>query len=96
MVENRSIYNIIKSPIITEKATRLSEFNKYIFWVDGSSNRIEVKNAVEKVYKVKVKTINIMNVKGKMKRIRWRQEGKTSTWKKALVTLRPGHEIKIT
>jgi len=59
-------------------------------------NKIEIKNAVEKIYNVKVEKVNIMNVKGKTKRIRWNQEGKTPTWKKAIVTLKRGYEIKIT
>lgn len=92
----KSVYTIVKSPLITEKATNLQKVNQYVFWVDRSVNKVEVKTAIEKLYKVKVKRVNVLNVKGKTKRIRWRQEGKTSSWKKAVVTLKEGYEIKIT
>lgn len=95
MAEVKSIYTIIKSPLITEKATNLRSINQYVFWVDPSANKVEVKNAIEKLYKVKVKGVNILNVKGKTKRVRWREEGKTSLRKKAIVTLKEGYEIKI-
>ncbi|MCK4810490.1 MAG: 50S ribosomal protein L23 [Candidatus Omnitrophica bacterium] len=92
----KSIYKIIKSPLITEKATALGVFNKYVFWIEKAANRIEVKNAVEKIYKVKVGKVNVMNVKGKLKRIKMGQEGRTPAWKKAVVTLKKGQSIKIT
>ncbi len=93
---NRSSYQIIKSPLITEKATNLGSFNQYVFWVDKRSNKIEIKKAIEEIYKVKVVKVQTMNVKGKTKRIRWGQEGKTSSWKKAIVTLKKGDTIKVT
>ena len=96
MVEVNSVYNIIKAPLLTEKATILKDLNQYVFMVGRDTNKIEIKKAVEKIYKVKVKQINVLSVKGKTKRIRWGQEGKTPSWKKAIVTLRKGHEIKIT
>ncbi len=91
-----NVYISIKSPLITEKATKLSAQNKYVFWVGKRSNRIEVKRAIEAIYKVKVTKVNIINMKGKTKRLRWNQEGKTPAWKKAIVTLREGDTIKIT
>ena len=95
MVEVRSIYTIIKSPLITEKSTFLGKNNQYVFWVDNKANKVEIKTAVEKIYKVKVKDVHTIIVKGKTKRIRWGQEGKTPVWKKAVVTLQKGHEIKL-
>ncbi|MCD6583432.1 MAG: 50S ribosomal protein L23 [Candidatus Omnitrophica bacterium] len=92
----KSIYTVVKSPLLTEKVTKLGKYNKYSFWVDRKANKIEIKNAIEKIYNVKIEKINTMNVKGKTKRIRWNQEGKTPTWKKAIVTLKSGYEIKIT
>ncbi len=92
----KSIYSVIKSPLLTEKSNREMGFGKYAFWVDKESNKIEIKMAVEKVYNVKVEKIATMVVKGKMKKIRANQPGKTSSWKKAIVTLKKGFEIKIT
>lgn len=92
----KSIYSVIRSPLITEKSTRDSIFRKYIFRVDKYSNKIEIKNAVEKIYKVKVQKICSSVVKGRTKRIRGNQEGKTTSWKKAIVTLREGFDIKLT
>ena len=96
MGEVKSIYTIIKAPVLTEKATILKDANQYVFWVARGSNKIEVKKAIEKLYKVKVKHVNVLTMKGKTKRIRWGQEGRTPSWKKAVVTLHKGHDIKIT
>lgn len=94
MVEVRSIYTIIKSLVLTEKNSSHLGNLQYVFMVDKTANKIEIRNAVEKVYKVKVKDVQTMTVKGKTKRLRWGQEGKTASWKKAIVRLQPGHEIK--
>ncbi|MBN2484122.1 MAG: 50S ribosomal protein L23 [Candidatus Omnitrophica bacterium] len=87
-------YSIIQSPYITEKATMAGQNRQYTFRVSGDANKIEIKKAVEKIYKVKVTRVNVLNKKGKLKRLRWGQEGKTASWKKAVVTLREGQEIK--
>ena len=92
----KSIYSIIKSPLMTEKTARDSIHRRYSFWVAKDANKIEIKKAIEKVYNVKVAKTSSMVVKGKMKRLRQNQAGKTSSWKKAVVTLKPGFEIKIT
>ena len=92
----KSIYSIIKSPLVTEKTARDSVYRRYSFWVAKSANKIEIKKAIEKVYNVKVKKTSSMVVKGKMKRLRQNQAGKTTSWKKAIVTLKPGFEIKVT
>lgn len=91
----KSIYSIIKSPLVTEKSTRDAAYRKYAFWVDREANKIEVKRAVEKIYNVKVDRVNSEIIKGKTKRIRQNQPGKTSSWKKAIITLREGFEIKL-
>ena len=57
-------YKIILKPIVTEKATRLSEYNKVVFAVSESSNKIEIKSAIEKLFSVKVSSVNIVNIKG--------------------------------
>lgn len=95
MAEVSSIYSVLKHPLISEKASKDAAFGKYVFVVERSSNVIEIKKAVEKIYKVKVLKINTSIVKGKMKRVRWNQPGRTSDWKKAVVTLKKGFEIKL-
>jgi len=92
----RGIYSIIKSPLVTEKSTKDSVYRKYAFWVDKGANKIEIKKAVEKVYNVKVEKVSSMIVKGKMKRLRQNQPGRTVSWKKAVITLKEGSEIKLT
>jgi large subunit ribosomal protein L23 len=90
-----SIYEIVKSPLLTEKITQLQAENKYAFAVDIRSNKIQIRKAIEKIYKVKVKGVNIVNVRGKKKQLRMGQTGKTPDWKKAIVTLVEGQEIKL-
>lgn len=88
-------YVILKGPLITEKSQKhQAKFNKYAFVVDIDANKIEIKKAIETIYNVKVEDINTMIVKGKPKRIGWRNHGKTSKWKKAIVTLAKGQELK--
>ena len=86
---------VIKRPIITEKSTVLSdEQNKYIFEVDKRANKPLVKKAIETIFNVKVESVNIINVKGKKKRL-GRFEGRKPNWKKAIVTLRKGDKIEL-
>lgn len=92
----KSIYSIIKSPVVTEKTAQNSVYRKHTFRVDKQANKVEIKRAVEKIYKVKVEKVSALTVKGKTKRLRSNQAGKTVSWKKAVITLRPGFEIKIT
>jgi len=85
--------NIIIKPIVTEKMSGLQEKeNKVAFVVDRSANKIEIRKAVEKKFNVKVKKIATVNIKGKTKRL-GRFEGRRSSWKKAIVTLREGFSI---
>jgi len=91
----KSIYSIIKSPLVTEKSARDSVFRKYAFRVDKDANRVQIKRAIEKIYKVKVVKTSVLMVKGKTKRLRFNQAGKTVSWKKAITTLKEGFEIKI-
>jgi len=90
----KNLYDIINTPLLTEKTTRLSADNQYVFEVSTAANKIEIKQAVEKIYNVKVKSIRVANFAGKKKRIRYK-EGYTSSWKKAIVTLKEGHKIDI-
>ena len=80
-------FDIIQAPIITEKTMGLKEnFNKYTFKVAKSANKIEIKNAIEEIFKVKVASVNTMNVYGKIKR-QGRTQGYTADYKKAYVKL---------
>ena len=90
----KDMYQIIKRPIITEKSTLQKEFtNKLAFEVDPKANKIEIKQSVEKLFNVKVLNVRSLKVKGKKKRMgRW--EGRSKSWKKAIVTLRPGDHIE--
>ena len=89
----KDIYQIIKKPLITEKANILKEKeNKVAFVVDRGANKAEIKEAVEQLLKVKVLKIHVSNMKGKPRRI-GRTIGKRPNWKKAVVTLRPGDRI---
>jgi len=85
---------IIIKPIITEKATDLLKENKYVFEVSIKANKIEIKKAIEDYFKVKVLKVNTLIQYGKFKRIR-HKAGKTSDWKKAIVTLKEGEVINL-
>ena len=88
-------YRIIKKPLITEKSTNLQDReNKYVFQVDYRANKVEIREAVERLFNVKVKAVNTMRRKGKFKRMGF-QAGKGNDWKRAIVTLREGHRIEI-
>ncbi|TET15220.1 MAG: 50S ribosomal protein L23 [Dehalococcoidia bacterium] len=87
-------YEVLRRPLITEKNTMLVEQNKYAFEVARNANKPQIKDAVEKAFKVKVASVNVMCVPGKMRRA-GRQRGMTSPWKKAVVTLEPGHKIEL-
>ena len=88
-------YDVIRSPIITEKATRLSEQNKVVFRVADDASKDEIAAAVEELFKVKVTKVNTLNVKGKTKRFRGVM-GRRSDIKTAIVTLAEGQSIDIT
>lgn len=84
-------YDIIQSAVISEKSTDIKSKGKYVFKIANDANKIEVKNAIEKLYEVKVKSVNILNVKGKTKRSgRMLRAGKRPDTKKAVVTLQSG------
>jgi large subunit ribosomal protein L23 len=88
------LHRIIKKTLITEKSTLARDAtNQYNFEVDQRANRIEVLRAVEKLFKVKVLSVRVMNVPGKKKRT-GRVVGERHSWKKAIVTLAPGNRIE--
>jgi large subunit ribosomal protein L23 len=86
-------YQVIKTPIRTEKgALQQAQGNKYLFSVRNDANKIEIRRAVEELYKVKVESVNTVRLPGKLKRVRY-QLGMTPDWKKAVVTLKSGQKI---
>jgi large subunit ribosomal protein L23 len=88
-------YDIILRPIITEKSTLVKDTgNQYVFEVARNANKIEIRKAVEKLFKVKVMNVHVSNIEGKKKRL-GRYAGKRSDWKKAIVKLSPKDKITI-
>lgn len=91
----KDIYQILKTPVITEKSTmQRAESNKVAFWVDLQANKSDIKEAVEKVFNVKVLDVNTMKVPGKVKRT-GKNISKKSTRKKAYITLKQGEKIPL-
>lgn len=86
--------DVLIEPILSEKATALREENKYTFRVSPAATKTQIKEAVRKVFNVKVLDCNTLNVGGKTKRLRGRP-GKTSSYKKVIVKLAPGETIKV-
>jgi len=87
------LYDVLRRPLVTEKNTVLQAQNKYAFEVAKEANKPQIKQAVEKTFKVKVTTVNVTKVSGKIKRV-GRRLVQTSPWKKAIVTLKPGDKIE--
>ena len=88
-------YDVIVAPVITEKSTMASEQNQVMFKVAGNATKPEIKGAVEALFNVKVKAVNTLVRKGKVKRFRG-VKGKQSDFKKAIVTLADGDSIDVT
>lgn len=91
----RDPHTIIRRPLITEKSTfSMDRSNAYVFEIDSSANRIEVKSAVEEIWEVKVKKVNTLYGRSKRRRV-GRSIGFSKVRKKAVVTLMPGHTIDL-
>lgn len=91
----RGPYDVLLKPLLTEKITAMREKgNKVGFLVRRDANRIEIKQAVESVLKVRVERVHVMNVMGKLKRL-GRFAGKRPDWKKAIVTLKAGEKLEM-
>ena len=89
----RTLYEVIKRPIISEKSTALAEVgNRYAFEVSLSANKTEIRDAVTQLFKVQVRAVHTMVMHGKVKRV-GRFENKKANWKKAIVTLAEGQKI---
>jgi len=87
------LYEVLRRPLITEKSTVLQGLNKYAFEIADGANKLQIKQAVEKAFKVTVTKINVITMQGKRKRM-GRREVLSSPWKKAIVTLKPGDKIE--
>ena len=87
------LYQVLRRPLITEKSTMIQGQDKYVFEVAKNAAKHQVKEAVEKAFKVKVVSVNILNVNGKARRV-GRRQVMTPSWKKAVVTLQPGQKIE--
>jgi len=87
-------YQIVKRPIVTEKSTKLAEQNKYTFEVDKNANKIEIKQAIEAIFNVKVTDVNVINEVAKAKRV-GQHSGFKPAVSKAIVTLEKGFKIDV-
>lgn len=88
------LYDVLRRPLITEKNTLIGEQNKYTFEVAVAANKPMVRRAVETLFKVDVIDVNVCRVHGKMRRV-GRDRGMTRSWKKAIVTLKPGQRLEV-
>jgi large subunit ribosomal protein L23 len=88
-----NIYEVLRRPLVTEKSTRLSEENKYVFEVDKKASKDLVKKAVEKAFNVGVVSVNVVKVPGETKKV-GRRAVTANSWKKAIVTLKEGDKIQ--
>lgn len=87
-------YEVLRRPLITEKNAAFQAEGKYAFEVARGANKVQIKQAVEKAFKVKVTAVNVTTVPGKERRI-GRRLAMTQSWKKAIVTLKPGDKIEL-
>ena len=92
----KDIYSVVKAMHVTEKGTRLTEReNKYLFKVDPAANKLDIRRAVQTLFKVTVLKVNVMNYAGKFRRERQAGYGKKPDWKRAIVTLKAGDKIAL-
>lgn len=90
-------FELIKSPVVTERSTILKEkFNQYVFRVDPQSSKPQIKEAIQRLFKVDVESVRTARFSGKLRRLAaGRPQGRRPDWKKAIVTLKKGQEIKL-
>ena len=93
-ITQNKAYQVILNPLVTEKSTQQSEYNKMVFSVPVNATKLEVKSSIEKIFSVKVKSVNTILLKGKLKRFKG-VLGRRSNTKKAIVTLAPGNTIDL-
>ena len=91
----KNLYDVLVGPLLTEKGAAMKENeNKVLFRVSRQANKIEIKKAVEEIFKVKVDFVSTINCKGKKKRM-GKYEGRRPDWKKAIITLKEGEKLEI-
>ncbi len=88
------IYEVLRRPVVTEKNSIMMDQNKYAFEVEKAATKEQVKQAIEKVFNVKVTAVNMITVPAKPRGF-GRMKGQRSAWKKAIVTLKPGDKIEV-
>ena len=93
-MSNTKILGVIRAPRVSEKTARIQEINQYVFEVAKDATKADVKSAVESLFKVKVESVNVLNVKGKHKTFRFRA-GRRGDWRKAYVRLAEGQTIDV-
>ena len=92
-----NIFDIVKTVRLTEKGTRLSaDFNQYTLVADRRASKVQIRQAVEKLFSVKVLKVNTQNISGKLRRQKTAAAGRDPNWKKAIVTLKAGDKIQLT
>jgi large subunit ribosomal protein L23 len=89
-----NIYQVLKRPILTEKSDLQRDDRQYVFEIDRAANKLQVKEAVEKIFDVRVESVNTMVMKPKRRRLGRRMVITQPTWKRAVVTLAPGERIQ--
>ena len=94
-IKNERLFTVLRAPHISEKSARLQEHNQYVFEVMQGADKQQVKDAVEAMFNVKVHSVNLVNVKGKVKSFRQRP-GSRNGWRKAYVRLHEGQTIDVT
>ena len=95
MSANEKVFSVLLAPRVSEKTARLQEVsNQYVFEVAKTATKADVKAAVEQIFSVNVKAVNVVNVKGKTKSFKFRQ-GRRGDWRKAYVTLAEGQSIDV-
>jgi large subunit ribosomal protein L23 len=87
-------YEVLRRPVITEKSTALAEHGQYVFEVARDANKIQIRSAVEQVFRVHVRAVNVLRVRGKVRRV-GKSRGRTPAWKKAVVSLQEGDRIQL-
>ena len=94
-MNDAKLYNVIRAPLVSEKTARLQEIsNQYVFEVATNATKADIKIAVEKLFDVKVESVNVLNVKGKTKAFKNRM-GRRADWRKAYVKLAEGQSIDV-
>ncbi len=94
-INDAKLYSVIRAPRVSEKTVRGQEHNQYAFEVATDATKADIKTAVEKIFDVKVESVNVVNVKGKNKAFRYRN-GRRGDWRKAYVKLAEGQSIDVT